>query len=378
MPLDARLDGSTPVNDARADADATMPRDPTPWADMGAGRRMKLSFRDFDDSGLDDFTVPVRLDADRIDHNVALREELRFYDTDGAPLPFEIERWSTDRGLVFVRVPRVDPQDDAIWLYFGGPPPPPVHAPEDTWPDDYQGVYHFASIGSSIDGPATYDSSQNDVDGWLLASGGFVQAPRMIEGALGLGAMFDGPATSMLELRKDDGDPDGFNTDEGERRTYEIWFSTLATTQGSLFHKEGRCKGFHYFVEGDGQLTARVAIDDDSGSVCGDDRSYYAWHDGVADGRWHSMVVVFDREDDELTLYFDGELAALTTDVSDDREANEGHARLGGDWEGGNRLFGAIDEVRVSNGAMSARRVRITHIAATDGLIAYGMVETRE
>lgn len=76
------------------------------------------------------------------DFSLANGEDMMFVDSNGAPLPHEIDTWDeTGVSLVWVRLPSTA-KDSKITLYYGNGAVS-SEEPSDVWGDDYVGVWHF-------------------------------------------------------------------------------------------------------------------------------------------------------------------------------------------------------------------------------------------
>ena len=112
-------------------------------------RRVRLSFRNASRSiGLDGFVVLVVLDATKIDYSLIKPggANIRFVDTDGAVLPYQIDEWvAGGTSLVWVRVPLIDASSDTdhIYMHYGDPTLNDAQNAMGTWAG-YAGVYHLS------------------------------------------------------------------------------------------------------------------------------------------------------------------------------------------------------------------------------------------
>ena len=112
-------------------------------------RRMKLSFNNGSRNiGLDGFVVLVALDPTKVDYSLikAGGANIRFVDTDGAVLPYQIDEWvAGGTSLVWVRVPLIDPSSDSdyIYMHYGDPALVDAQNAAGTWAG-YAGVYHLS------------------------------------------------------------------------------------------------------------------------------------------------------------------------------------------------------------------------------------------
>ena len=107
---------------------------------------------------LANFPALVRLGADATRAMLEDGADLRFADSAGNSLPYEIDTWDTNGvSAVWVRVPTLT-RDTIIYAYWGveggsaGTPSP--HLPSDVW-DDYIGVWHFGEAEGDLKNSTT-------------------------------------------------------------------------------------------------------------------------------------------------------------------------------------------------------------------------------
>jgi len=120
------------------------------WWDSEWKYRMPLTFNAATmTTDLVDFTATVFLTPERFRYDLAQPSgnDVRFVDSDGTPLPYEVDTWEMDGTSVFhVLVPHIPAgsTDDYIWLYYGEPLVGDGSDAHATWPAKWAAVYHMA------------------------------------------------------------------------------------------------------------------------------------------------------------------------------------------------------------------------------------------
>ena len=166
---------------------------PTSWDLADWLFRRTLSFDNITRTeNLTGFPVLVTLDASRIDYaqTMANGQDLRFVDSDGTLLDFEIESWNPGgTSTVWVELPQIDASSntDYMYMYYGNALAPLVTS--DAWTSNYSAVYHLDATGT-ID-----DSSANSLDGTSVNMDG----TNVVAGRVGNGLDFDG-STEWIDL----------------------------------------------------------------------------------------------------------------------------------------------------------------------------------
>ncbi len=101
---------------------------------------------------LTDFPLMVRLNASRINYSdvKAAGADIRFADSAGNPLSFEIERWDTGGdSILWVKVPSIAAlSSPTIYLYYGNSAASDGQSVAAVWSNSFKGVYHFNSCGT--------------------------------------------------------------------------------------------------------------------------------------------------------------------------------------------------------------------------------------
>lgn len=125
------------------------------WWNNSWTRRRKLTFDNSSQTeDLTNFPVLVVLNSSRIDygHTQNNGEDIRFVDTDGTPLDYEIETWNeSGSSYVWVKVPEItgSSSTDYIYMYYGNSGASDGQDAAGVW-SDYSMVYHLNDSSSSL------------------------------------------------------------------------------------------------------------------------------------------------------------------------------------------------------------------------------------
>jgi len=337
-PMDSSVDGSA---DARGDssADSAVDTGVFDGGDAGAWdprwrqrRRVTIDSRGIMEP-LVDFPLLVSLSSLSLPGVAADGADVRFVDADGSTeLAYEIDTWEMDRRLIWVRVPRIDPDsnDDAIWLYFDNPDAGSAEAPGAVW-EGYEAVWHLGEAGAGTAGEYA-DSSGNGHHG-QGGSGDPGQTPRRVPGLVGDAQDYDGDDEILAA------DGDAFNFMVPALTIELVAFNPMAGMTQNLVSKGGYANGYRFGFNGDGTPGFQVTgerFDLDSRTV----PPFGEWHYFVAEWDGTTMRLYTDGVEDPITLPRGGTIAPNTSDF------------LVG--SGQFPMLGRLDEVRVSNRAFSA------------------------
>jgi len=161
------------------------------WWDSEWPYRMPLTFDAATmTTDLVDFTTTVFLTPDRFRYDLCQPSgnDIRFVDSDGTPLPYEVDTWVADGTSVFhVLVPHIPAgsTDDYIWLYYGEPLVGDGSDAAAAWADHWEAVYHMADKPG--DPTMILDSTVNGNHG---TKGAGAAAPTEVAGLVGMAQEF--------------------------------------------------------------------------------------------------------------------------------------------------------------------------------------------
>ncbi|SFW83836.1 LamG-like jellyroll fold domain-containing protein [Amycolatopsis australiensis] len=190
------------------------------------------------------------------------------------------------------------------------------------------GSWHF----DEGTGTVAHDASANAADGTLRGA-------TWTAGASGKAVQLDGKSTVDM------GAAPAFDTGTGSL-SLAAWFRT--TSDGTL---AGHGDGYALGVTG-GKLTARV------GTI-----QVTTTGGGLADGNWHHAALVLDRASQRLTVYADGDAAAVTstcgtpTGTTLDVSACPASGTSTAAFTVGSGFTGAVDEVELRRFPLTAAQV---------------------
>ncbi|MGB8434535.1 MAG: DUF2341 domain-containing protein [Burkholderiales bacterium] len=348
----------TNVNEApvAADDSCTVVEDGTltvGWWNSDWTRRSQITFDNTNVGGfapaetLMDFPVLVVLNASNIDYAFTQDDggDLRFFDSDGTPLAYEIERWDeTGNSYVWVRVPQIDiGAADSILMYYGNAGAADGQDASAAWAGTgYRSVYHLSDSGA-VTGDATATSY-----GGTPVNGASSAQP----GQIGLAYGFDG-VNDYIDLGANRSFIDGATA-----ATFSAWVNPDDVTNPNIILSAS--------VAGAPSSTSRMAIELDSGGVIkfiirsddGIDTTVFTTT-GVTAGAWHYVTGVVDLATDEVTAYIDGTARALTGAINLPASAfpntPSATSAIGANDDGTGPYFdGRIDEARIATVARSA------------------------
>ncbi len=119
------------------------------WWNSNWSHRRKLTFDNSSQSeDLINFPVMVHLNSSRIDYSFTQSngEDIRFIDTDGTILSYEIEKWDeSGDSIVWVKVPQINgaSSSDYIYMYYGNTNATDGQNANEVWDSTYNGVWHL-------------------------------------------------------------------------------------------------------------------------------------------------------------------------------------------------------------------------------------------
>ena len=343
----------TPVNDAPTAVDDayTVAEDNTltvSWWDTDWTRRQQITFNNTNVGGfasaetLTNFPVLVVLNSSSIDYAFTQGDggDLRFFDADGTSLACEIERWDeTGNSYVWVKVPQIDiGASDSILMYYGNAAAADGEDPSIVWAGTgYRSVYHLNDAGGVIE-----DATSTNYDGTPINGASGAQP-----GQIGLAYGFDG-VNDYINLGANRSFIDGATA-----ATFSAWVNADDLSNPNLILSAS-------ITSGAPSGTSRMAIELDPGgeikfivrSGDGVDTTVFTTTPVTA-GAWHYVTGVVNLATDEVTVYVDGTVRALTGAINLPApvfpNTSSASSTIGSSDDGAAPYFdGRIDEARVA------------------------------
>lgn len=307
---------------------------------------------------LTNFPVRIKLDSTRVDYGQtqSAGQDLRFTDSSGAALSFEIENWDeAGTSNVWVKVPALAayPTATRIWMYYGNAVASDAQAATAVWDANHSGVWHFAGGAN--------DSTSNAKNG--TATGvtyptGFLGQALGINGTTGNNVQ---PPNSMLA---------------GNTFSVGAWFKTsgngVIVAHANVAYS-GSAANWDplLYVGTDGKLRG--------GTYAGANPNF-ASSQTVNDGQWHYAILTGSGS--SQSLYLDGVVVGTFSGTID--MASMAYNYIGmGHWSGWpltsgvwNSFNGQIDEVQISTLVRSADWIKANYASGNDSMAVYGSEET--
>lgn len=347
-----------------------------PFDDALFGRRMRIAFSGFSGpTPLTNFPALVVLNTGisnfSYGHFLANGADLRFTDSSGRELAFEIESWNpTGNSFVWVKVPMLRSRGEYIDAYWqnSNASPPSYTTNGTAWESGFVGVWHMGGTNAT-------DSTARRNNG--TAGGGGVST---VAGLAGAALAFSGSSYVDINYVANDVLANGMALE------LSAWVKTT-DPDGSSGTGHSVISAARYAATSAGrQRKVTLAIGPSptpgNGEPCVIDGLSTVEADSsvsVADGSWHHLVYVRDGTGtDTSRLYIDGvERAVHTANFS--LATNDlwslGQSILTG--VRGRYFLGTMDEVRVSSVVRSPAWVKACAdtMRTSAGFATYGSVE---
>ena len=271
----------------------------------------------------------------------------RFADAQGNNLPFEIDTWDTTSGRnVWVTVPYVEGATTKIYLYFGTTAALAANDPTKTWTDaGYRDVMHFQTAKAE---KGAYDSTG-------YADTISVQAATVVSTANGKIGEGSNNATSgatgyQFTLA------DGAQWTKGAPMTFSLW-ALVPDGQRPLFGDSVAGGVYSIYATADKNIWAVAGQKTAAANAVG--VNVLSLPDGVAANTWAHYTFVC--EGSVTKVYVNGAYQGMVSTPLPNMTTFNWCAA-----NGGNRLKGNADEVRLHLGAESADYVAASYAAMND------------
>lgn len=361
------------VNDLAGNALGLITLSYTGWWDTDWQKRRKLTFNNMDQTeSLVDFPVLVKLDSTKIDHTQTQDngEDIRFVDTNGTELKYEIEEWDeSGESVVWVKVPQIDGSSntDHVWMYYGNGSASDSQDAASVWNNGYELVMHCSESSGNLTDSTSYNRFGQPF-------GGVTQGAS---GAIGKGVSFDGSSNYVAMNMS----YSGANTIP--ELTISVWFSTTFTgaayNDNWAFVDFDRSDFYNFYISGDtGALEFSTSA---SGSSTDD---FVANTSGLNNGSWYLGWAVYDGTD--KIIYLNNSEDGRNSNPHGGSDLGISSTRWGFVGEGSeatsfngtrNNIYyqGSIDEIRISSTVRSLDWIKAQYLSMIDGFISFGPEE---
>jgi hypothetical protein len=338
---------------------------------------LKLAFAGYTNGmTLTNFPVLIRLSATVPGFSYAqfvspsTGADLRFTDTNGFEIPFEIDQWNpAGESLVWVQVPYLSSTNDYITAYWGNAADGgmlPCNTNGAVWvmpgaPNNFMMVYHLSQSGF----PFTDSTLQ-----YPVASGG---APVSNTGIVGKGCGFNGSSEFL----------DAGQINVGKAFTVSAWVNinpNVMNEQTIWCNKAGgwNTAGFDFYVNSY-QTNDGIVYFDSADGIGGNVSARTAYHT-VSFGQWHLLTGTMDGVSGSVHVYVDGTDKTTNTGV-DTALQTTNYVRFGAlltgtpGTSGGLPFNGSMDEARFETGIRPAAWVAASWATvANNSFTQYGSV----
>ncbi len=305
---------------------------------------------------LTNFPVLIKLDSGSdIDYSKIQDEgqDLRFSDSDGTVLNYEIEKWDeAGSSYVWVSVPQINSNSDTdfIYTYYGNSGATDDQNATSVWNSNYKMVQHLEETS----GTTTDDSTTNNNDGSKVSS---TEPSPTTSGQIGSAQTFDG----LNDFIQTPFAPSGFTA-----ISFSVWANLTAVGSYPMVMSYGtngdnvtelRYQGGSGYIE-------FVRRSDNVGVLGNANLSGTGWH-----------YFVGTTNGTTFSLYKDGVLVNSYTGAHNINAATT--LRLGQRSDGSYFFTGSIDEARVADSVLTPAWVAASYKSETDDYIAYGSEELR-
>ncbi len=346
------------------------------WWDTAWSERKQITFTGNAFAGaqnLSDFPVLLTLNSSNTDYLQTrdAGEDLRFFDADGTPLAYEIEKWDeTGDSYVWVKVPQIDTSgSDSIWMYYGNATAVAGADPTAVWSGNgFRAVYHMSDTGTSVG-----DSTSN------AFGGSATNGAAGTTGIIGGGFAFDG-ADDYVNL--------GTNRPLLNNTSYvalSAWVNTatdplvdgtvIAASRDNGGIPTGNSRAQLRIANDNIEVVAR-STDDDL------DKATVITTDTPLGAGWHYIAATIDFSTNAIRIYLDGVEDANTSGIANflnsaTPNTNSDSVAIGSNDDGGSSFFhGGMDEARISIAARSAAWIQAEYLTMTNAFLSVGAAQT--
>ncbi len=348
------------------DEDTTLTTEPG-WFAPGWQSRQKLTFNNTAQTeNLTDFPVLVMLNAGNIDYTKVQNagEDLRFVDTDGTELAYEIESWNeSGTSSIWVKVPQIDGASgtDYIWMYYNNASATDNQNAAGVWSNNFEALSHlhndFAdSTGNAHNG---INNGSSDITGNIGDGQSFDGVDDRIDISSGAGIdnLFTGGATVSAWINPSSWGEGGFGRilDKGDTTSVNNGWALQVGSLGNL-------------------LIFDIGFSGNTGR-------WWSSINSISLNTWQLVTLVYDSASDanDPTIYVNGVPVGI---IESDTPSGTANSDVSLDLAIGNRsgstdrtFQGMIDEVRLETGTRSADWIQAQYLSMTDAFITFSASE---
>lgn len=286
-------------------------------------------------------------------HVAAFGSDIRFTDSAGRQLPFELELFDAATRRMVAWVKHAAVSEGPLYLYYGESKAKPATSSDRTWDDGYRLVLHGSELSATSE---TRDSSR--FAHHARAEGEVTIAEGIVGNALSLGR---GSSAVVIPFSG------ALSFVEGDW-TLELWIKLhnvrgknagiISRGTGSVFHLYHHNENFWVLEQNNGALQKDISFS----------------RTPLEADRWSFVAIT--REGGRIRIAVNGEFVEDAGDFEGFAPRPSSDAlRIGSGAHGG--LEGLLDEMRLSIGvARSAEWVRSSYLSQTDAILKYGGEET--
>ncbi len=310
------------------------------------------------DLDLSDFPVLVKLDSSNFDFDNETDDGLnvRFVDSQGHPLSYEIEDWDKagQEAYIWVKVPDISSSSGAsLYMYhddYSNLPYDSFNDTTDVWSSGYAMVQH----GSNEESGVIYDSTSYGNNGTIYGD---------ISGAAGIA----GYAGSFNGIDDYVNCGNGNSLNIPDTITIEAWINpdTLSTVnQNAIVSKS---LGYWFFVSTTGKLSFLRFNANDPDIGYGHFSAFSTTADILTGTRTHVAATYDTTTGNIVKLYIDGQLSSEGSFTNGAIDSTTTPLTIG-EWMGSHFFDGIMDEVRISDTVHSAEWIDASYNIETNPL----------
>ncbi len=326
-------------------------------------------------SNLIDFPLSVQLNSTRVDYTATQNsgQDIRFVDTDGTELPYEIESWNeSGTSTLWVKVPQVNQNTtaDYMWMYYGNSTAADNSTTTGVWDNNYKLVQHMDNTVTSTD--SFVDSTKNYNHGTGFGGGSLAATSSgKINGAFN----FDG-TDDYVEV-SNDSSLSGMNELSMSAWIYLDQLPTTVAHDVEILvkrHSTTPWNSYYFYIVGTACTNDNVMYVSLKNEL--EAAEYRCASSSLAVGQWYHVAVTWDGSD--LHFYLNGSYddEGATNFSGTSVFSSDGSFYINGEDSGPGRMDGKIDEVRISSIDRGVNWIKFEYCNQTDSCTTYGTEET--